>query len=275
MRKPIQRWLFVLLIVVGVVFGVTLWREMSQEINRNPEISFDAREITVSVEDDQAVLLQGVVASDPEDGDVTESLVVESISEFQEDGTRQVNYAAFDSNGNVAKASRLLRYSDYHSPEIVLVRELKTVAGIGINLQECVQVEDQLDGNITSQIRVIESDFSSYVAGEYEITFQVTNSAGDTVERTFPSRCLAEPDQSGVTITLSVYSVILQTGESFNPRDYLDSVSGYGEDGRQLTEQDVQITDDVNTQKPGTYQVGYYLPGRNGTGTTRLIVIVE
>lgn len=275
MRRPIQLWLFVLLIAVSAVFAVTLWGEMSREINRSPEISFDAQEITVSVSDDQSVLLQGVAASDPEDGDVTGSVVVERIAEFQEDGSREVTYAAFDSSGNVSKASRLLYYSDYHSPEITLVKELKTVVGTDINLQDCVRVEDVLDGNLTNQLRIVESDYSNYVPGEYQITVQVTNSAGDTTERTFPILCVSEQEQDVPTITLSVYSVSLQVGAAFDAGDYIEGVSGSDDTGRTLTKADVQISSGVDTQEPGTYQVGYSLRGSGGTGTARLTVIVE
>lgn len=276
MRRSVNLWLFLLLIVVGVVFGVTLWGELSREINRSPEISFVEDEITVSVADDETVLLQGVTASDPEDGDVTASLVVESIDEFGEDGSRQVNYAAFDSSGNVAKATRLLRYSDYHGPEIVLVKELKTVVGTELNLQDCIRVEDLLDGNITNQLRVVESDYSNYVPGEYEVTFQVTNSAGDTTEQTFTIQCVSEQQRTGPVITLSTYSVTLPVGENFEPRDYIEAVSGYSEDGEALTAQDVEISSGVDTGQSGTYQVGYTLKGGDGeTGTARLTVIVQ
>ena len=275
MRRPIQFWLFVLLIAVSAVFAATLWGDMTREVNRSPEIAFDAQEITVSVSDDRSVLLQGVTASDPEDGDVTGALVVESITEFQEDGSREVTYAAFDSSGNVSKASRKLRYSDYRSPEITLIRELKTVMGTDINLQDCIRVEDVLDGDLTNQLRIVESDYSNYIPGEYQITIQVTNSAGDTTEQTFPIQCVSEQELGAPTITLSVYSVTLQTGEAFRAEDYIEEVSGADETGRTLTSADVRISSGVDTQEPGTYQVGYSLQGSGGTGTARLTVIVE
>lgn len=275
MRRPIQFWLFVLLIAVSAVFAVTLWGDMTREVNRSPEIAFDTQEITVSVSDDQSALLRGVTASDPEDGDVTGSLVVEGISEFQEDGSREVTYAAFDSSGNVSKASRQLRYSDYRSPEITLIRELKTVMGTDINLQDCIRVEDVLDGDLTNQLRIVESDYSNYIPGEYQITIQVTNSAGDTTEQTFPIQCVSEQELGAPTITLSVYSVTLQTGEAFRAEDYIEEVSGADETGRTMTSADVRISSGVDTQEPGTYQVGYSLQGSGGTGTARLTVIVE
>lgn len=276
MVRSLKLLLFLLLVAVGAAFAVTLWGELSQGINRNPEIVFDGEEITVSVEDDTAALLQGVTASDPEDGDVTDSLVVEDIAEFQDDGSRTVTYTAFDSTGNVTKATRLLRYSDYHGPEIVLIQELKTVVGGTLNLQDCIRVDDLLDGNITNQLRVVESNYSNYVPGEYQVTFQVTNSAGDTTEQTFTIECVAEQEYGGPSITLSSYSDVIQVGEDFDPEDYIEEVTGYNEEGEPLTPADVEISSGVNTQEPGTYQVGYALTGRDGeTGNTRLTITVE
>lgn len=276
MIRSLKVLLFLLLVAAGALFAVTLWGELSQGINRNPEITFDGEELTVSVEDDTTALLQGVTATDPEDGDVTDSLVVEDIGEFQDDGSRVVTYTAFDNSGNVTKATRLLRYSDYHSPEIVLIKELKTVVGGELNLQDCIRVDDLLDGNITNQLRVVESDYSNYVPGEYQVTFQVTNSAGDTTEQTFTIQCVAEQEYGGPTITLSTYSDVIQVGEEFDPEDYIEEVSGYDEEGEPLTPEDVEISSGVNTNEAGTYQVGYTLRGRDGEkGSTRLTVTVQ
>ena len=44
--------------------------------------------------------------------------MIESVSTFLEKGRRLVSYAAFDRDGHVAKASRQLIYTDYHSPKI-------------------------------------------------------------------------------------------------------------------------------------------------------------
>ena len=287
MRRPIQFWLFVLLIAVSAVFAATLWGDMTREVNRSPEIAFDAQEITVSVSDDRSVLLQGVTASDPEDGDVTGALVVESITEFQEDGSREVTYAAFDSSGNVSKASRQLRYSDYRSPEIKLVQELKTVVGTDINLQDCVRVEDVLDGDLTNQLRIVESDYSNYIPGEYQITIQVTNSAGDT--QTLDTQLeIYDPQTNEAALELTDYLVYWE-GEDIDYRSYLQSVTaggvkysfqpgsqtGTSAGGGSLSRSDISIRSQLDTSQAGVYPV--YLTYQDGTyqGTSLLLVVVQ
>ncbi|MCD7946043.1 MAG: DUF5011 domain-containing protein [Clostridiales bacterium] len=78
-----------------------------------PVISVPDETLTVSIEDGEDTLLQGVTAQDGRDGDVTSSVLVESISNFYGDEKRLVTFAAFDSDGNVTKATRAIQYSDY------------------------------------------------------------------------------------------------------------------------------------------------------------------
>lgn len=73
-----------------------------------PEISFveDDGRLIYSESMNEEELLEGVSAFDDKDGDVTESLVVEKVSETAY-GKVIVTYAALDSSNNVAKKSRM------------------------------------------------------------------------------------------------------------------------------------------------------------------------
>lgn len=188
--KRLNLWMMILTVAATALFGLTYWKTLAQDINHAPVISFDTDQIRASVHVTDEELLAGVAAADAEDGDVTASVVIEGISEFVEDNTRVVTYAAFDSAGNVCKASRELVYTDYTSPVFSVVDTLDFPLNSDVNLQECIHVEDIIDGDITGKIRVIQSDYNSYTAGTYTITLQVTNSCGDTVERDFVLNCI-------------------------------------------------------------------------------------
>ena len=81
-----------------------------------PAITMESNELTISVQDDESVLLEGITAQDNRDGDVTDSLTVDNISTFNRDGKRYVTIAAFDSSNNVGKATREITYKDYRPP---------------------------------------------------------------------------------------------------------------------------------------------------------------
>lgn len=71
-----------------------------------PVISFEKNDLVYSDGMDESLLLEDVTAADDQDGDVSESLLVEKIS-ITAKGDVIVTYAAMDSSNNVAKASRV------------------------------------------------------------------------------------------------------------------------------------------------------------------------
>ena len=77
-----------------------------------PRFSVDTELIEVSVSDPETMLLQGVSARDNRDGDVTHTIIIESITAINEDHVAVVSYAAFDRSGNVGKSQRNVYYKD-------------------------------------------------------------------------------------------------------------------------------------------------------------------
>ena len=153
-----------------------------------PVITMDTELIEVSVTADEEQLLQGIHASDNRDGDVSDLLVVENLSPLSPDFRSTVTYAAFDNTGNVARASRTLQFTDYHSPVFDLRRPLVFSSGTTPDVLGCLSAQDTIDGNISRRIKgTLVSDTSSLsYAGVHEVEFRVTNSMGDTQYITLP-----------------------------------------------------------------------------------------
>lgn len=76
----------ILFLASSLAFGGCLMRQRTGKDGKGPEISMDNSEISVSIHADEAELLSGVTAYDAKDGDVTDSLAVEHISNFIEKG---------------------------------------------------------------------------------------------------------------------------------------------------------------------------------------------
>ena len=85
-----------------------------------PVIAFASDVLEVPTTATEEDLLQGVTATDAEDGDVTDSILIEGVTRFVSDNTVKVTYAAFDSQSHVTKATRSVRYTDYTSPRFTL-----------------------------------------------------------------------------------------------------------------------------------------------------------
>ncbi len=245
-----------------------------------PEIMIPAGELQVSVDAGEEALVQGVTASDDRDGDVTASLVVESVSAIFDGNKATATLAAFDSAGNVAKAKRTLCYTDYQGPRFTLSAPLLFREGRSYDVFALVGATDPIDGDLSSQVKgtLVSGQASMTERGVYEVEFRVTNSLGDTAYLTAPVEvCSAEAYDNQAT--LSSYLVYLKTGGEFRPRDYLVSMragsaavdlsSGIPEDVS------LSVQSDVDTSVPGVYSVTYTLERGNYTGMTRLLVVVE
>ena len=74
-----------ILILFAVVFLVFGWMFIDEKINQDktlPVITVDSEMLEVSLNADEAELLKGVTAYDEKDKDITEKIIVESVSNF-------------------------------------------------------------------------------------------------------------------------------------------------------------------------------------------------
>ncbi|MBQ6105275.1 MAG: hypothetical protein IJL03_04940 [Lachnospiraceae bacterium] len=96
----------VILAVAAVVIILTL---RDKRDRRAPEIQFPDTETIYETGEDTAVLLEGVTARDRKDGDVTYSLMIESVVPRSDGESAIVSYVASDSSNNIAKAYRTVK----------------------------------------------------------------------------------------------------------------------------------------------------------------------
>ena len=278
----------VLLFIVSVI-AFAAYQVLSRlaQDNRPPEITCDSDTLSISVESEDSELFNGVKAEDNRDGDLTDSVRVSSMSNFTEPGKRTITYAVFDKANNAATMERTLEYTDYTSPKITLTEPLRfDISDMeDASLTEHMEAEDCLDGDITSQIRATYND-SAYVsqAGDYNVTVQVSNSAGDTctVPLTVTVTDSSSDEERGKYYpALSQYIVYTPVGEQVDLAALITGVTrggseyAFGEPGAPESPEGVSISGDVDYGTEGTYTVEYsYTPEGGVTATTRLTVVV-
>lgn len=102
-------WTAVLLAfcVIGAALSGYLYLHKDKQ---GPIIGMPGERITYHENQDQAVLLDGVTAHDKEDGDVSDTLMIEAIYPSANGQTAKVVYAAMDSSNNVTKEQRMVDY---------------------------------------------------------------------------------------------------------------------------------------------------------------------
>ena len=274
---------------VAAFFGYRMLDDLRTD-TQPPEIILGENVPEISVYDSKDVLLQGITARDKKDGDVTELLVVERVNLLDSDGRIMVSYAAFDRSGNVSKAQREARYTDYQPPKLTLSTPLIFPYSSSFDILSVVGAQDVVDGDIQHRVRATlleEGSISERVV--HNVRFQVTNSLGDMVSYVLPVEAY-DPMQYVADLKLTQYLIYLTPGGSFAPQDYLDSFSLQGEivnlrsglpKGYKL-----ETTGEVQTGVPVVYAVEYRVTytiqneknrdlDQHFAAYSKLIVIVE
>lgn len=226
----IIRFLSILIFIGSVVlFGKYKEEEMKNEDTMSPLITMDSETITVSSNAGREALLKGVTAKDLRDGDVSDTLIVESMSNFIEKGRRTITIAAFDSSNNITKETREIIYRDYESPEFSLEEPFSFPVDTQ-NFWQYLGASDKLDGDLTDRIKM-STEYYVQVdkPGIYPMIFTVANSAGD-VSKLPVSIEIYDPliKQSQPKITLSDYLIYVDQGEEVRPWDYVEEISARG-----------------------------------------------
>ena len=280
------------IVCVLMYWGYNYYDAKSTDTN-GPVIEMESEEISVSIEDGREALLQGITATDEKDGDVTDSVVIESVSRFIND-RKVVTYAAFDRDRNVGKATREVVYTDYTSPKFSSKSGFRFPTGTTSVLSD-LKAKDCIDGDITSQIKVSPGFYlNATEPGLYKFQYQVANESGDveylpvTVELYDPSDIALVPQ-----IYLSKYIVYTSVGKKVDAARSLDHVtigagdyqfgdtstysSQYPTAGGTLTKSQITVDDSkVDYDTPGTYEVTYRMKVNDeNIGTNRLIVVVR
>ena len=133
-----------------------------------------------------------------------------------------------------------------------------------------VTATDEEDGNLTSKIIVEKNDVKTDVAGQYEVTYKVTDSHGAT--RTKTIIVTVNPKME----VLNEAPVIHATDKTITVGDTFDPMAGVtvedAEDGN-LTTKIVVEKNDVKTDVAGKYEVTYKVTDNQGATRRKTIIV--
>lgn len=263
----------VFILVASLLFAV--WANTRYYSNLNtdyPVISNTEELLQIRVDDAPEEIFRGLTAQDATDGDLTGGIMVASVSHFIEPGTVRVKYVVFDSHNNSATLTRKVCYTDYEAPRFYLEKSPVYTVGQSFDLLEHIRVEDCLDGDISNRIRVISNMVNNYTAGNYPVVLEVSNSCGDTAQITIWVSYLSK--ETTATVALGQYIVYHQQGETFEPMQWVTSVTDRHNVSLSTEHIEVQGNLDVNT--PGVYSLVYsYADGKLSGQSTLMVVVTE
>ena len=297
----------ILLVAAAGAFTAYNYRYYKNQDTLGPVIEMDEPQIYVSVKDPESQLLYGVTATDAKDGDVTDQMMVEGVSDFIDKDTRRVSYVAFDNDNHVSKASRNMIYTDYTPVFFSLSAPLRFPASTArTSYMANLSALDCLDGDISDKITfTADSVLNTNTAADYKVTLEVTNSAGDVQQLPVTLTIYdAALENAAPKIKLKDYLIYTSVGEKIDPMEYLDMVVYRGNDyaitdsegtfavdttewsaaaKKEFRDREpavnkdlFKITDLVNYQIPGVYEIQYVLDDLDSNrGRVSLIVVVE
>lgn len=243
--RKMQRVIAALFILVLLAFcGLRIYRRLTVDVTP-PVITCSTDSIDVSVTAGEEALLQGVMASDDRDGDLTDQILIKGVSPSLTDSSAQVTYIVFDSANNMATVTRTVRYTDYEAPRFALSQPLVYPAGQTVTLLDRLTASDVLDGDISSGIRITSQNVINSQPGVYSVTAQVDSRLGSTVVLPLKVVITAGGPQ---LITLSDYLVYLPRGSAFDAAGYIQSVTA--PDGTALSAGQVSIESPVDRPSP-------------------------
>ena len=272
----------IFIISLGSFIGIGVWDEYTND-KTIPELHTDLVYLEMSVDDPKEKLLEGLTAVDEKDGNLTDSIMVQSTSHFVDKGEVTVKYVVFDRDNNFAELSRKVTYTDYRSPEFTLTQPLEFARNKNISIQDYVQATDVLDGDITSKVKISGTNVDLSASGVYPITLEVTNSYGDRA--IVETNVVVRDNASASRIVLSDYLLYVDRGSTFEPANYIDAI--ISSSGEQLTVDglnvytsgvavsSVHVSGEVDTSTPGCYQVEYSYQTSRSNGLAYLTVVVR
>ena len=262
----------VLFILTLIAFFTVFVFQKKNEDNTIPEITIENDFIEVKCDATNEDFLKGVKATDEKDGDLTDDVIVESVSRFIEPGVCEVKYAVCDSNNHVAHATRKVRYTDYEAPRFKLKNSLCFSLYENVNIPSYIGAVDSIEGNISENVVITSPDYSSSVTGIFTLELSVANKKGDTSTLSLPL-IMEDRNLSAPTIKLKDYLIYVNKNQEVDFEDYI--VEATDRNDRDLTDR-IEIDDNVNFKKSGTYTVHYFVTDSNGAkGHSVLNVVVE
>ena len=205
--------------------------------------------------------LDGVSASDIENGNLTNKITYKSDVNPNKEGTYHVTYTVSDN-------------SNFHASKTITVKVISAeLPTISASDREVKQFEkfDYMDGvsakahdgtDLTDDV-TYEETVNTNEAGTYKVTYKVKDSKGKEASKTITVTVI--PNEKPV-INASDKEIYLNS--EFDP---LEGVSAYDAEDGKIT--DIEYKGEVKTDEVGDYKITYTVTDKNGQKTEKTITV--
>jgi len=208
-------------------------------------------------------VLEGVTATDNEDGDLTSKIeVIKNTVNNKEPGTYEVTYKVTDSGNKSVTKTIKVTVNKNNAPEIKAEDKVIT-KDKEFKVLEGVTATDNEDGDLTSKIKVVENTVNNKVIGIYKVIYEVVDNNGKKTTKEIKVEVKA--DQLPV---INVNDKVIFLNEEFDP---LENVTATDSEDGDLTKKIKVIKNTVDSKKLGIYQVTYQVIDSYGNKAEKTI----
>ena len=242
------------------------------DLNACPVIQATDKTLTVGDEFDP---LADVTAEDEEDGDITDKIeILENEVDTTKPGKYEVTYKVTDSGGaSHVKTSKVTvnpKMEPLNAAPIIKAEDKTLTVGDAFDPMADVTATDAEDGNLTDKIEILNNEVDTTKPGKYEVTYKVTDSKGASYTKTITVTVNPKMEVLNAIPTIKAEDKTLTVGDTFDPK--ADVTATDAEDG-DLTDKIEILKNEVDTTKPGKYEVTYKVTDSKGASRTKTITV--
>ena len=216
-----------------------------------------------------------VTAEDEEDGDITNKIeILKNDVNINEPGIYDVTYKVTDTQGasytTTIKVTVNPKAADLNACPVIQATDKTLTVGDEFDPLADVTAEDEEDGDITDKIEILENEVDTTKPGKYEVTYKVTDSGGASHVKTIKVTVNPKMEPLNAAPIIEAEDKTLTVGDTFDPM--ADVTATDAEDGN-LTDKIEILNNEVDTTKPGKYEVTYKVTDSKGASYTKSITV--
>ena len=133
-----------------------------------------------------------------------------------------------------------------------------------------VTAQDVEDGDLTDKIEILKNDVNVNEPGIYDVTYKVTDSHGASYTTTIKVTVNPKAADLNACPVIKATDKTLTVGDEFDPKA---DVTAEDEEDGDITDKVVILKNEVDTTKPGKYEVTYKVTDSKGASRTKTITV--
>ncbi|MGL5244576.1 MAG: immunoglobulin-like domain-containing protein, partial [Sarcina sp.] len=212
--------------------------------------------------------MEGIIAIDSEDGDLSKEVKIEAHVDHEVHGKYNLIYSVADRDGNKTIANRVINVRSNEKPIIRGAENITIKVGDVFDSKLGVVAVDKENKDLTDEIKIV-GNVNNNIVGEYNVVYSVVDKNGNenTITRLVKVKNIEDP------VIIGKDNVKIKVGEKFDEKAGIIAVD---KDNKDLTEK-IEVKGSVDSNTVGNYSVTYVVEDENNNKTIaeRQITVIK